>query len=276
MEANNSSSPGAQIIPILILVAALIGLYYLYQYLFGPKTNNSYPLITKKQDAHVDPAITIGSDKLPPLFEGGEFTVSTWIYIGDWSYQGGYYKHLLSIGGASFQTITIYLGARKPQLAVRLHYASDQYLGAAATKDPSVGSSSDQKSFFRPTNQAPMDSGLLDGQPMCDLPEIDLQRWVNLTVAVNGRTVDVYLDGKLSRSCVLPAPFNVDSNGYSAKLLNYGGFGGKISSTTMYDSALNPEMVYKNYMAGPEPITSFTDWISSFFAPGVSISVSSN
>ena len=118
------------------------------------------------------------------------------------------------------------------------------------------------------------DSGMLDSSPLCDLPEVDLQRWVNITVAVNGKTVDVYLDGKLSRSCVLPSFFKVDAGGYSANLLAYGGFGGQIATTTMYDSALNPEQVYKNYMAGPLPITNIGQWFASFFSPGVSVSVS--
>ena len=94
-----------------------------------------------------------------------------------------------------------------------------------------------------------------------------MQRWVNISVAVNAKVVDVYVDGKLSRSCVLPSTFKVDPSGYEAILLGYGGFGGKISTTTMYDVALNPEMVYKNYMAGPEPITSIGGWFSSFFEP---------
>jgi hypothetical protein len=42
----------------------------------------------------------------------------------------------------------------------------------------------------------------------------------------------------------------------------------------MYDAALNPDTVYKNYMAGPNPITTLWGWFSSFFAPGVSIAVS--
>jgi hypothetical protein len=117
------------------------------------------------------------------------------------------------------------------------------------------------------------DSGLLDSSPLCDLPEIDLQRWVNITIAANGRTVDVYLDGKLARSCVLPSFFKVDAGGYSAYLLSYGGFGGQIANVSMYDAALNPEQVYKNYMAGPQPITNLGDWIKSFFAPGVSVAV---
>jgi hypothetical protein len=41
----------------------------------------------------------------------------------------------------------------------------------------------------------------------------------------------------------------------------------------MYDAALNPEQVYKNYMAGPEPITSIGDWFSATFLPGISVSV---
>ena len=101
---------------------------------------------------------------------------------------------------------------------------------------------------------------------------IYFQRWVNITVAANGKTVDVYLDGKLSRSCILPRPFKVPSS-YSANLLEYTGFGGQLSTTTMYDAALNPEQVYKNYMAGPEPVTSIGDWVSATCLPGVNISV---
>jgi hypothetical protein len=37
----------------------------------------------------------------------------------------------------------------------------------------------------------------------------------------------------------------------------------------MYDAALNPERVYKQYMAGPEPINSLSDWFASFFQPTI-------
>jgi hypothetical protein len=120
-----------------------------------------------------------------------------------------------------------------------------------------------------------MESGLLDASSSsgCDLPEIDLQRWVNLVVSVNGKTVDVYLDGKLSRSCVLPNYFKVDSS-YSGYLLWNGGFGGQIANTIMYDAAVNPEMVYRNYIAGPDQITGFSQWFTSFFDTGVDVTVS--
>ena len=104
---------------------------------------------------------------------------------------------------------------------------------------------------------------------------MDLQRWVNLTVCVNGKLADIYVDGKMVRSCVLPSHYKVDSN-YSAYLIPYGGFGGQISTTSMYDMALNPERVYKNYIAGPEPVTSLTQWISSFFTFNINVSIDSN
>jgi hypothetical protein len=269
MEATtNSSSPLRRLIPVLLIFAGLIGLYYLYQYLFGFKTGNKYDLLTKKMVANIDPVkpITVTSENLPPLFEGGEFTISTWIYINNWSYRSGFAKSVLSIGGPNFDTIRIYLGGYKPKLNIRLHTRES----GTVTTTNEISSESLEKATQNATfNILQTDSGLTDSMQVCDLPEVDLQRWINITVAVNGRTVDVYLDGKLARSCVLPKMFKVDQGGYSANLLAYGGFGGQISTTTMYDAALNPEQVYKNYMAGPEPITNIGQWLASFFTPSV-------
>ena len=250
--ANNSSSPVMRMIPYLIFFAGLIGLYYLYQYLFGTSTGNAYPLITANQSATADPAapVTISSKQLPGLFEGGEFTLSTWIYVNNWSYHMNMNKPIVLIGGPNFDTLRVYLGATKPTLKVRFHTKeASTVITATSTTSAAEALPKSTRSTVFTTPQT--DSGLLDVSTICDLPEIDLQRWVNLTVAVNGKTVDMYLDGKLARSCVLPTNFKVDSGGYSAVLLPFGGFGGQISTTTMYDAALNPEAVYKNYMNGP-------------------------
>lgn len=287
METANNSSPIGRVIPVLLVFVGLIGLYYLYQYLFGSRSTNSFTLIEKTETASIDASkpIIISSDKLPIIYEGGEFTISTWIYVNNWSYRQGFNKSIISIGGPNFDTIRVYLGGYKPSISVRLQTREKSSMShtvpSAATATNSTidgGSSMQIGSLDKGTQNATFnilqtESSLLDSSPLCDLPSIDLQRWVNLTISVNGKTVDVYYDGKLSRSCVLPSFFKVDAGGYSATLLAYGGFGGKISTTTMYDSALNPEQVYKNYMAGPEPITNIFSWISSFFTPGISVSV---
>jgi len=255
--ANNSSSSFVGIIfKILVFILGIVGLYYLYKYLFGSKTVSSYSLIGKTTAANPPQKITVSSDNLPSIYEGGEFSVSTWIYINNWSYRAGFNKSILNIGGRNLDTIRIYLGGFKPELIVRFHTKEEQ------------SNNGDSLTFVE---QKPLFTELQTGSDIlgttsCSLPEIELQRWVNITVAVNGKTVDVYLDGKLARSCVLPSMFKVDVGGYSANLLDYGGFGGQISSTTVYDTALDPDTVYKNYMAGPEPITSIQQWFSSVFS----------
>ena len=276
MNANSGSFFKAG--PIIIMIAGLFGLYYLYQYLFGVSTGNSYSVLPGKRSAKVDGVIpvTVGSDKLPTLFDGGEFTVSLWIYVNNWSYRSGYNKSILTVGGNQFDSMRIYLNSYKPKLSVRFHTKDT---GSVPTTGSVMGPQGTQATLSTESLDTNMrdsifkvqqpESGLLTTTTPCDLPEIDLQRWVNLVVSVNGRTVDVYLDGKLSRSCVLPSYFKVDPSGYSALALGYGGFGGQIANVLMYDAALNPERVYKQYMAGPEPINSLSDWFASFFQPTI-------
>lgn len=269
---SNSSSPVVRMLPAVMVFAGLIALYYLYQYLFGFRSLNKYDLITKTQPANVGDAdvIKLTSDKLPGLYEGGEFTVSTWFYVNNWSYRSGKNKCILRVGGNNFDTIRIYLGGTKPKLNVRLHTRDATSTSTTAPAGDALTAQTLNATF----NTLQTETSLLDSPSGCDLPEIDLQRWVNLTVAVNGKLADIYVDGKLARSCVLPSHFKVDSS-YSAYVIPFGGFGGEISSTVMYDMALNPEMVYKNYIAGPEPITSFGQLLSSFFTFGINVSIDS-
>jgi hypothetical protein len=301
-KSSSSDSNGAVTLFLqgLILVGGLIGLYYLYQYLFTASTMQSSVLIGSKTAANPTTPITIQASNLPPLYEGGEFSISMWLYVQNWGIRAGYNKSILNIGGNSFDTIRIYLGANKPALRVRLHTRSPTTSGfqsgpslqammgaptpvGSSAPSPTIGSSSpspslgstpdqptealDNKSRDALFNTLYPDSGLLDGTALCDLPAIDLQKWVCVVVAVNGRTVDVYIDGKLARSCVLPALFKVDGSHYTADLLDYGGFGGYVNSIQMYNYALNPNAVYNLYMGGPNPITSLAGYLTSFFAP---------
>lgn len=277
---NNSSSQSilTRLIPVFIVFAGLIGLYFLYQYLFGPKQNNAYPLITSIQSARTpaDKPLIFSTGQLAPLYEGGEFTVSTWIYISDWHHRANKNKSILRIGGktdqsssaaTNFDTIRMYLGAVTPTLHVRLD-SKNRNVSSTDT-----GDSLDTSTYTMTYDNIQTGSGLLDSSRTCDIREIPMQRWVNIAVAVNGKTVDVYIDGKLSRSCVLPNPFKVDSSGYTGVALEKEGFGGQIANMIMYDTALNPEVIYKNYMAGPEPITSIGGLLGSFFAPNIKIAV---
>uniref|UniRef100_A0A6C0DF26 Lectin/glucanase superfamily protein n=1 Tax=viral metagenome TaxID=1070528 RepID=A0A6C0DF26_9ZZZZ len=261
MNSNSSHESARVFIQGIIIIFGIIGIYYLYQYLFGPTGASEYILLGKRTEANVTDSgqIVVPSTAMAPLYDGGEFSVSTWIYIQNWSYHNGRPKHIMSIGGSSFDTIRVYLGGYQPKLHVRLH---SKMLGAV-TNSGSDLSASNRASLFQSLSTG--DQNISESG--CDLPEVDLQRWINITVAVNGRTVDIYMDGKLARSCVLDANYRVDGGGYSATLLGYGGFGGYIQNTMMYDTALSPDVVYKNYMMGLDQPVDFFDYLKGFFEP---------
>jgi hypothetical protein len=97
------------------------------------------------------------------------------------------------------------------------------------------------------------DDSLVGGTPVqCDIPEIDLQRWTMVTVVLSGKTIDVYIDGKLLRSCVTASYFKVDPTAdVQLKIAERGGFDGYIGHTTVGSYVMNPDEIYKTYMSGP-------------------------
>jgi hypothetical protein len=46
-------------------------------------------------------------------------------------------------------------------------------------------------------------SGTSDSQYDCEISDFPLQKWVNLIISFNGSAMDVYVDGKLVKSCVV-------------------------------------------------------------------------
>ena len=260
-----------KLITTIIWVGVLVtALYYLYHYLYSTSSIKNYGALKGPHSAVTKDGnpIVAASSVLPALYEGGEYTVSFWVYINDYKYRRDMNKHILSLGGLSssgFDTLRVYLGAFKNSLSVRVHSKGGN--SAPVTSVP--GPNTDQ--LPRATLDSEFNSipqGLDQGYfPSCDLTSIDLQRWVNITVVLNGKTSDVYMDGKLARSCVLPSFFKVDPAGYQLTLLDKGGFGGYVSNVTAYGEALNPGQVYRVYMAGPGPQYTVIEWLKSLFDP---------
>ena len=87
---------------------------------------------------------------------------------------------------------------------------------------------------------------------MCDISEFDLQRWTLVTVILSGKTTDVYIDGKLTRSCIAPSYYKVDTVNVTPNILQHKTFDGKVADLTLYTVALNPAQVYQLYSAGPK------------------------
>ena len=84
----------------------------------------------------------------------------------------------------------------------------------------------------------------------CTVSNFPLQKWVNLTVSVYGRTLDVYLDGKLTHTCVLPGPANMNNLNNIVITPQGAGFDGYTTDLTYYPTASNPQEAYNIYKSG--------------------------
>lgn len=148
--------------------------------------------------------------------EGLEFSYSVWIYIQDWT-RG--WKNIFVKGDKTDGAGTN--GARAPGLWL---YPDTNALHARINT-------------FASPNEG------------CDIKNIPLQKWVHITYVLNNRTVDIYIDGKLERSCVLRGVPKL--NDEPVRVCDNGGFFGKISNLVYFRYALKPDEVYKIYAGGP-------------------------
>jgi hypothetical protein len=259
MNSVTNSFPAARSIGgVVVIILAAIALYYLYKFIYGTESLVTAPIITTaiSGSTKTKPALYT----MPSIYEGGEYSISFWVYITGFKDQTGLNKHILEVRGVDFSTLVVGLGSHKNKLICRVNTA-----GGSSISGKTSLTTSEVKSLFQ-TTQVP--SGLLeDGMELCDLPEVDLQRWVSIAIVLNGRTCDLYMDGKLARSCVLPGPFKVDPKGYQMKLLDFNGFDGFLSDVNCYQYALNPDQTYRIYMSGPSDTAAsgFLGWLKSIF-----------
>jgi hypothetical protein len=260
--AVNSSSPLPKVIFVVVL---LVALYYLYNFLTDTSGLLGMNVLKTVSTSSPGSPYVTKSDGLPAVYEGGELSINTWVYINDYATRKGYNKHLLSFGGDNFLTCLLYFGPYKNSLSVRVQTKPSDELGSSVDlKTDTV------KKLF---NSAVTETSLIDPNTPCDISTVDMQRWVQITLALNNKTCDVYIDGKLSRSCILPSFYKVDKINTKLTLCETQGFGGFISNTSMYNYALNPEQIWKLYMTGPGPQYSLWEYITSLFTPASALAL---
>ncbi len=256
----NVGSSAQMVGSVAVLIIGIALLYYIYTYLFQAQTADSRSIVTNSIPAN--PQTAPKAYEIPAVYEGGEYSITFWVYVTAYKDQVGKSKHILELApnsatGSQFSTLVVGLGPFNNKLMVRVN--------TNATGTEQLTKANVEK-MFQPT-QVPSGQLLNDTNPICDLPEVELQRWVCFGIVLNGRTVDVYLDGKLARSCVLPSFYTVDVNGVSLKLLQYGGYDGFLSNVYVHNAALNPDQMYRIYMDGPADVIQggFWGWIKSIF-----------
>lgn len=265
------------VIYILVIMVLIFCLYYLYNWLYGASDvqdvviwqDPTVGLSTGKTTVSGAQNAPVGGQTfnatsgvtVPYIYSGGEYTVSTWIYVTKWDTLSNKPFLTLSGGGSLFNTLVLFLGKNTNKLGVRV-----------STNTSSLDYGTSSSDYAKMMSQGPnyTDSDM----PKCDIEEINLQRWVNITVVMMGRTVDVYIDGKLSRSSVLTDFFKSDGDSATPAsataappqkitLGDSNSFSGYIGMTRAANVAYTPDRVYANYLEGP-----FQAWSLSSLNPG--------
>jgi hypothetical protein len=194
-----------------------------------------------------DSQIIFSNPKLPQIYAGGEYSISTWFYVTNWNINKGRNKPFLILcGGApestGFMTMVMYLGQFTNKLGIRV---------SQDTGSNSAGTLTYGKDYNAIVQGASPYSDAGGDFKDCDIETVDLQKWVCVTAVLTGRTLDIYIDGKLSRSCLLDGLFQVDGDTPTLKLGGPNGFGGLIGLTRAANFAYSPDTVYSYYQQGP-------------------------
>jgi hypothetical protein len=243
---------------VLFLVVIVLILYAVYQYMY-PAEDPTYTRFLKGE-ADARKPINV-RNKVPAIYTGGDFTLSFWIYIDDFNYKAASSKFLFAISPELLTTTSRspLVGVLTPlsnNLMVRANTVKSSAEAPAAANSATAASGPDitveanlQALLAQQTSMA-MFANPVAEQP-CDVKDIPLQRWVCVTIVSSGRVLDVYIDGKLSRSCVLENSIHVPRGPLKIRLGESGGFGGRYSSVQMWSSQLTPDAIYGIYMMGP-------------------------
>ena len=204
------SGGGGKIKTLVIAILFVVVAYLVYLVMFG----KSEKKITKTVQSGKKMQ-TISNEDIPINKMTSNYTYSIWIYVNNWNYNYGQEKTIIERASTTGEV------------------APGIYL-ASITNDIIIKSALEGKG---------------SGIHTCNLANIPLQKWVHVVVSLNTRALDVYLDGKLVRTCLLEgvAKSNTNSN---LLITPNGGFDGFTSNIKYIPDRVNPQQAYDLYKEG--------------------------
>ena len=229
-------SPLSIVITIVVIILILMLLRYLFS---DPYTLQSL------QSGQTASTISAGSlatngTNVP----SSNFAYSVWFYVNDWNYRYGEPKVVFGRMGAQSQS-----GSGSISGVSGLDPCPAVVLGAIENNiSVSLG-------CYPGVDQQPTTPGGNTVVHTCSVANIPIQKWVNLLISVYGRTMDIYIDGKLVKTCLLPGIANVNNNS-NIYVTPAGGFDGWTSKLQYFPNSLNPQDAWNIYIKGFSSLSS--------------------
>lgn len=164
----------------------------------------------------------------------GAYGMQWWMFVRDWNYGYGKDKEVV------VRTDPTNSAVANPRVSL---HPTDNTLKVSVSLFPS---SPDGSSKIQPAPAG--HSGSTDDVYVCEVPNIPLQDWFSVSVTVFERNLDVYIDGKLVKSCFLPGVPKPAAGDIT--LAGNGGFSGNMCNFYHYPRMITPGDALTFYGAG--------------------------
>jgi len=165
-----------------------------------------------------------------PVGQGADYGVQFWMYIKDWDYKFGREKSIVKRVGANTSTIVnphVSLHPTDNSLNVSVSY----YGQNTSTATAATGSTNATGDVYT-----------------CTVENVPLQAWFSVSVTVFDRNMDIYINGRLVKSCVVPG---VPKPATGDIILNdNGGFSGSVCNLRTFTGMLSPSDAQSFFAAG--------------------------
>jgi hypothetical protein len=204
--------PKKIILIILMIILFLLLIHYLM------KDSNKLSELTSAETSQ-----TITASDLPDGESSSNFTYSIWFYIDDWNYKYGDKKILFARIGNKVLCPKVFFTPSINNLVVELS--------------------------VYPSETNTINGDLPSTTFTCGIPNIPIQKWCNFLMTSYGRTMDLYLDGKLVKTCVLTGVPKIESSA-PVYITPNGGFSGWTSSFKYWGESANPQKAWNIYKEG--------------------------
>ena len=264
------------LVSILVLIIIIIGIYRHY------KSIKKEILIPNIIDGTDEYHITEDKITMPGINGGVEMALSFWIYIKTWNYKYGSDKIILFWEGVApndnnqtkkkckeildkdyYQdnestsiTPKRSLWRRLPDICEdssckpKLIYGSDSIESFQSNIQPNYSDFKGLKIFLRKEDNAlVIKKGLINGSyENVVVDDIKIQKWLNITINMDLRNLDVFINGKLRSSRFFETIPNLFQG--SLVLNPYKGFDGKISNLHYFNYKLKIKEIKKLHNKG--------------------------
>ena len=279
---------------IFIVVILLILFYYVITTFFSSQGLTSFK---EASDESTIPSSSISLNSSIPNSAYG-----IWIYVDDWNFAYGKEKVVFRRVNGDTHGLRVHLGSHTNDLKIITNYKSDgtSNSGTSSGSSGSSGTTTDYGLQQRildshadlphyhdasgnaqpgtaPSSQSSGDnftgmfeSSIKEGvtnnllEHVCIVKNIPLQKFCHIIVSYNDKALDVYLNGKLVKTCLIPGVPYIDSDAdvkVTPKGESYSGYSSKFK---FWPAPMDPQKAWDNYSDGYSTGLGFSNFFAKY------------